>query len=115
MSHYKPYPVYKDSRVEWLGQVPEHWAVCKLSFRYSIELGKMLDEKKLTKTSLVPYLRNQDVQWGSINIQDLPEMDIHPEELKRYTIQDSEHQSSFDLPNRPRRSRGGCAPDFAEC
>lgn len=25
MSHYKPYPVYKDSGVEWLGQVPEHW------------------------------------------------------------------------------------------
>ncbi len=25
MSHYKPYPAYKDSGVEWLGQVPEHW------------------------------------------------------------------------------------------
>ncbi|WP_178084054.1 restriction endonuclease subunit S [Pseudomonas sp. A-1] len=90
MSHYKPYPAYKDSGVEWLGEVPEHWAVCKLSFRYSIELGKMLDEKKLTKTSLVPYLRNQDVQWGSINTQDLPEMDIHPEELERYTIRDGD-------------------------
>lgn len=76
----------KDSRVEWLGEVPEHWGVCKLSFRYSVELGKMLDEKKLTRTSLVPYLRNQDVQWESINIQDLPEMDIHPEELERYTV-----------------------------
>lgn len=90
MSHYKPYPAYKDSEVEWLGRVPEHWAVCKLSFRYSIELGKMLDEKRLTKTSLVPYLRNQDVQWGSINTQDLPEMDIHPEELERYTIRDGD-------------------------
>ena len=26
----KPYPEYKDSGVEWLGQVPEHWAVRKL-------------------------------------------------------------------------------------
>ncbi|OHC26711.1 MAG: restriction endonuclease subunit S [Pseudomonadales bacterium RIFCSPLOWO2_12_59_9] len=76
----------KDSGVEWLGEVPEHWGICKLSFRYSVELGKMLDEKKLTKTSLVPYLRNQDVQWESINIQDLPEMDIHPGELERYTV-----------------------------
>ncbi|MCC6077422.1 restriction endonuclease subunit S [Pseudomonas sp. GCM10022188] len=25
MSHYKPYPAYKDSGVEWLGRVPEHW------------------------------------------------------------------------------------------
>lgn len=80
----------KDSGVEWLGEVPEHWAVCKLSFRYSVELGKMLDEKKLTKTSLVPYLRNQDVQWGAINTQDLPEMDIHPAELDRYTVMDGD-------------------------
>ncbi len=27
MSHYKPYPVYRDSGVEWIGQVPEHWRV----------------------------------------------------------------------------------------
>lgn len=80
----------KDSGVEWLGDVPEHWAVCKLSFRYSVELGKMLDEKKLTKTSLVSYLRNQDVQWGAINIQDLPEMDIHPAELERYTVREGD-------------------------
>ncbi len=25
MSHYKPYPAYKESGVEWLGRVPEHW------------------------------------------------------------------------------------------
>ncbi|MEY2343195.1 hypothetical protein AB4090_13960 [Acidithiobacillus sp. IBUN Pt1247-S3] len=27
MSHYKPYPAYKDSGVEWIGKVPEHWDV----------------------------------------------------------------------------------------
>ena len=32
MSHYKPYPVYKDSGVEWLGRVPEHWSVKRLRF-----------------------------------------------------------------------------------
>ena len=25
MSHYKPYPAYRDSGVKWIGQVPEHW------------------------------------------------------------------------------------------
>lgn len=30
MSHYKPYPKYKDSGVEWLGKVPEHWEVQKI-------------------------------------------------------------------------------------
>lgn len=27
MSHYKPYPAYKDSGVEWIGRVPEHWQI----------------------------------------------------------------------------------------
>lgn len=76
----------KDSGVEWLGEVPAHWQVCKLSFRYSVELGKMLDEKKNTGTNPLPYLRNQDVQWGSINIDGLPLIDIEPSEYERYTV-----------------------------
>ena len=32
MSHYKPYPAYKDSGVEWLGQVPAHWLVRPLKY-----------------------------------------------------------------------------------
>ncbi len=31
MSHYKPYPAYKVSGVEWLGRVPEHWVACRFS------------------------------------------------------------------------------------
>lgn len=27
MSHYKPYQAYKDSSIEWIGKVPEHWNV----------------------------------------------------------------------------------------
>ena len=30
MSQYKAYPAYKDSGVEWIGQVPEHWQVKRL-------------------------------------------------------------------------------------
>jgi type I restriction enzyme S subunit len=32
MSHYRPYPAYKDSGVEWLGRVPEHWKQHKLKY-----------------------------------------------------------------------------------
>lgn len=35
MSHYKPYPAYKDSGVEWIGKVPEHWDVAP--FKWHIE------------------------------------------------------------------------------
>ena len=30
MSHYKPYPAYKNSGVEWIGPVPEHWEIKRL-------------------------------------------------------------------------------------
>lgn len=80
----------KNSGVEWIGEVPEHWAVCKLSYRYFVELGKMLDEKRITGEHPVPYLRNKDVQWGEISTTDLPVMDISPDEVERYTIKNGD-------------------------
>ena len=39
MSHYKPYPTYKDSGVEWLGRVPEHWSVRKVKWEATARSG----------------------------------------------------------------------------
>jgi len=39
MSHYKPYPAYKDSGVEWIGQVPEYWQIAQLKRLVSIQNG----------------------------------------------------------------------------
>ena len=82
----EPYPVYKDSGIEWLGQVPEHWEVSALRHKYRSELGKMLDTKRITGKYLVSYLRNTDVQWDYINTNDLPKMDISSSEYERYTL-----------------------------
>ncbi len=83
----RPYPAYKDSGVEWLGEVPEHWQIAALHHRYSQCLGKMLDSKRITGNYSLPYLRNVDVQWDQINTKDLPTMDIAPDEYERYTVQ----------------------------
>lgn len=76
----------KDSGVEWLGEVPEHWDVAKLSFKYEVLLGKMLDDKKITGKYLGHYLRNTDVQWDQINTEELPTMDFKLEERERYSV-----------------------------
>ena len=41
MSRYKPYPAYKDSGTEWLGEVPEGWDVRRMAtmFREAIRPG----------------------------------------------------------------------------
>ena len=76
----------KDSGVEWLGAVPAHWAVAALNYRYEVLLGKMLDEKKISGNHLAPYLRNVDVQWDRINIDDLPQMDFDGSDVERYGL-----------------------------
>ena len=76
----------KPSGVAWLGDVPEHWVVASLRFRYHQCLGKMVDTKRATGTCLLPYLRNVDVQWDRINAMNLPQIDITAEEHERYTV-----------------------------
>ena len=75
----------KDSGVEWIGEIPAHWVIEKLHWQFSVKLGKMLDHKRITGRHPMAYLRNQDVQWGRINSDCLPTMDIKPEEYDRYT------------------------------
>src|SRR5438067_10999011 len=37
---WKSYPAYKDSGVEWLGEIPEHWGVKRLKFACQISPSK---------------------------------------------------------------------------
>jgi len=76
----------KPSGIDWLGDVPEHWPVAPVYSRYSVELGKMLDAKRITGDHLLPYLRNVDVRWDRVNVHDLPEMDIAEREYERFTL-----------------------------
>jgi type I restriction enzyme S subunit len=76
----------KPSGIPWLGDIPQHWEVISLRMRYSVELGKMLDAKRITGRYSIPYLRNRDVQWDRVVTDDLPVMDIPPSEIARYTV-----------------------------
>ncbi len=76
----------KPSGIEWLGDVPDHWSVAAVRFRYTVQLGKMLDTEKITGDHLKPYLRVFDVQWGEINVEDLPQMDFAPSVRDRFRL-----------------------------
>ena len=83
----KPYPIYKDSGVEWLGKVPAHWEVKSVKRHYEIQLGKMLQSvSKTEKEVLVPYLKAIHVQWSGLNTDDLPMMWASLEELAQYSV-----------------------------
>ena len=58
---YKPYPEYKDSGVEWLGKVPEHWEVKKLKYLVKEKLKYGANESaELDDPSLPRYIRITD-------------------------------------------------------
>jgi type I restriction enzyme S subunit len=77
----------KESGIEWIGRIPSHWTLPPVADRYRVELGKMLDEKRIDGEHLLPYLRNVNVQWDTIDTSELPEMDIEPGEYERYLVQ----------------------------
>lgn len=85
-SRAKPYNEYKDSGVGWLDEVPRHWDVAPVYARYEVALGKMLDARRLTGEWSGRYLRNVDVQWDAVSIEDLPVMDFTPSERERYLL-----------------------------
>lgn len=47
----------------------------------------MLSSGRETGTHAKPYLRNRDIQWGRINIYDLPVMDFTPKDAVKFTLQ----------------------------
>ncbi|MGU0820632.1 hypothetical protein AXX04_04080 [Pseudomonas aeruginosa] len=72
MSHYKPYPAYKDSGVEWLGQVPEHWEVRQLKYLTThIGSGKTPSGgAEVYQDSGVLFLRSQNVYEDGLRLDD---------------------------------------------
>jgi type I restriction enzyme S subunit len=50
----KPYPAYRDSGVEWLGQVPEHWEVLRLKYVARLRSGESITSERIEETGDYP-------------------------------------------------------------
>jgi len=60
MSQYRAYPAYKDSGVEWIGQVPEHWKVARVK-----RLASLRNERRNDVSTDTIYIGLEDVEAGS--------------------------------------------------
>ena len=47
------YPAYKDSGVEWLGEIPEHWQVRKLRFEFNLCKGLTITKQNLMSEGIL--------------------------------------------------------------
>ena len=67
---FNPYPAYKDSGVEWLGEIPAHWDLQRLKYVAPVRISK-LD----TKPEDVPYLglEHLESRTGRLLLENQPE------------------------------------------
>lgn len=86
-----PNVAMKDSGVEWLGEVPEHWRVCRLKHVGYIQSGIAKGKDLKDKISIsVPMLRVANVQDGYLNLDEVHQINIEPEQLERYLLQNGD-------------------------
>ncbi|WP_119342804.1 restriction endonuclease subunit S [Facilibium subflavum] len=66
----KPYPRYKDSGVEWLGDVPEHWVLDRIKSHFQIEkrISGSLDYDVLSITQKGIVVKDIDSGEGQLSM-----------------------------------------------
>src|SRR5690554_3840820 len=75
--NFPKYPAYKDSGVEWLGEIPDHWQIKALRYLTICLDGKRIPlngEQRADKQGDIPY-------WGANAIMDYVDEAIFDEEL----------------------------------
>jgi type I restriction enzyme S subunit len=81
----------KDSGVEWLGEIPEHWKKSVFRYYFDIQLGKMLqNEPQSESDEEVSYLKAIHVRWDKVDIYDLPKMWASPREKNKYHVRNGD-------------------------
>jgi type I restriction enzyme, S subunit len=69
-----------------VSEMPTGWVQVPLGQVATSQLGRMLSARRETCDHAKPYLRNRDVQWGHINVDELPVMDFGPSDTLRFLL-----------------------------
>lgn len=78
----------RDSGVAWLGEVPTHWRVSRLSRWFQITLGKMLDEAKFASTvgDVLPYVRASNIKAERLDLLNVKAMPFTASEQAKFSL-----------------------------
>ena len=76
----------KESGIDWIGQIPEHWEVRRLKDVGRLVLGKMLNTSAQINYELKPYLKSKNINWLYVDTDEVEEMYFNKNELVRYKI-----------------------------
>ena len=84
---FRPYPAYRDSGVEWLGEIPAHWEVGRLKTTASVQLSNVdkHSEEGQVPVKLCNYV---DVYYNDLITAELKFMNATatPEQVRRFPL-----------------------------
>ena len=85
---FKPYPTYKDSGVEWVGEIPAHWRVKRLKSFAAVQLSNV-DKKSVDGEVPVRLCNYTDVYYNERITSDLEFMTATatPEQARNFSLQ----------------------------
>lgn len=85
----KRYDTYKDSGVQWLGEIPGHWKRTKMKYLASFINGYAFNSDAFRSEGEVPVYRISDIQNDSISTENCVYVQ-HDEKLVNFEIQDND-------------------------
>lgn len=75
-----------DSGIGWVGEIPEHFGTPWLGAFHTNQLGKMLNAESAAGPEQYRYIKNTNVQWDNIDLDDLPTMHFDSDDRRRCTL-----------------------------
>jgi len=87
MNAYQPYPLTKDSGIEWLGQIPAHWDVRRLKFLALVSysnVDKHINDNEIPvrQCNYVDVYKNEHI----INDLEFMEVTARPDEIRKFSL-----------------------------
>ena len=79
------YPKYKDSGVEWLGEVPEHWKIDRLK-RACHVFPSNVDKKSYDGETPITLCNYTDVYYNDLITQAIEFMPVQPLQIKSLSL-----------------------------
>ena len=85
------YPKYKDSGVEWLGPLPEHWDVKPLKHVAAIDSCGSYGVEPEDAEIILPVATTAQIDSnGHFEVEQMPQRGFVPAEVKRYGCSDGD-------------------------
>jgi type I restriction enzyme S subunit len=78
------------SGLSWVDAIPAGWGTPTVSANHTIQLGKMLSADASAGPEQYPYLRNLNVQWDKLVLDDLATMDFSAVDRRKFALQNGD-------------------------